>query len=151
MSRSNIDVWAAGVARILLGGFFVVSAILNLTNVLSTSENIAIQGAFILVVSAALFKFTFGIALAFRFHTKYAALGLLIYLSVISILFYGPQHWSETNLYNLIFVRNIAIIGGLLFIYSYSRGVDTWNERWIPQGQSSILKRAQELSKMHNK
>ena len=143
MTKTGVDSLIAAIARFLLGGFFVLSAIENLMSLSITAEQIDIEGAVLLIILGALFKFTLGLSLAFRYHTKYASFGLAIYLAVVSVLFYGPQNWTDENLYSFIFTRNLAIIGGLLFVCAHSRGIGLWNEEWIPKKQKDQINVAQ--------
>ena len=129
MIRSTLDEFTATIARFLLGGFFVVSALTNLLNISQTAVNISSYGipaAPLIVFFAALFKFLLGLFVILRYHTKISALLLAIYLSFITIIFYGPWGWDTAPQIQFIFMRNVAIIGGLLLLCSYSRGYLLW-------------------------
>ncbi len=143
MTHTQVDSFLAAIARFLLGGFFVVSATDNLASLFITAERMAISGAIFLIILGAIFKFALGVSLAFRYHTKYVSFLLAIYLIVISLIFYGPQTWTNENLYTFIFTRNLAIVGGLLFVCAHSRGLGLWNEEWIPKKQKDQIKKAQ--------
>lgn len=140
MERTVFDELMASIARILVGGIFVVFGIGNLLNPSMPADRLDFNGAVVLVVLIALFKITFGLAVAVRYHTRYAAAGLLLYTLFVSILFYGPGYWDTREMYEFIFFRNLGLVGGLLFIYSYSRDYSHWREdTWMSKRQKEIV------------
>ena len=126
MARSAYDSKISSLARILLGGFFIFSAYSNIANFGDIIGSTHVPVAPILVILGILLKFSLGTMLIVRYHTRYAAFVLSLYLVTASIIFYGPHLWNDNNFLELIFFRNIAILGGLLFIYSHSRGYKQW-------------------------
>lgn len=142
-TRTHLDRYISILARLLIGGFFVYSGIDNLQNPIATANELGIDGALFLVATAGVFKFLLGLGVMFKYHTKYAAMGLSIYLGVVSLAFYGPHLWTEHEIFRFIFIRNIAIIGGLLFISAHSRGWQQWQEEFIPKRQRDIGKENQ--------
>lgn len=139
MTRTKVDDFAAIIARILLGSFFILSGLANLTDISSTAQQVNLPAATFLVFLGGCFKFFLGIMLVARYHTKYAALALAVYLLSVSLIFYGPPLWSDDNVFQFIFVRNLAIVGGLLFIYAHSRGYKDWIEEWISPDQRALV------------
>jgi uncharacterized membrane protein YphA (DoxX/SURF4 family) len=139
IDRSSFDSISAKVARFIFGSFFVYSGLDNLMNLFITAERIDVPAAVLIVTLGALFKIFMGTALALRYHTKYAAISLAIYLLIVSVVFYGPQHWAEFDIYRYIFMRNITIFAGLIFIEANSRGYSFWQEEWIPESEKELL------------
>ena len=123
MVRTKLDLFAALAARVLVGGFFVISGTQNLLNIGVTADRLSISLGWLIVILGALLKLTLGTMIIVRYHTKLASSLLIIYLTISSFLFYSPLSWNEDNLYELIFFRNIAILGGLLFIWAHSHGL----------------------------
>lgn len=139
-SRSPFDTFASQVARFILGAFFVYSGLDNLMDPNTTAEMINFPAPVLLVIIGGAFKIVAGTALALRYHTKYAAISLAAYILVVSLVFYGPQHWERFEIYQYIFMRNMAIFAGLIFIEAHSRGTKLWQEVWIPESQRDLLK-----------
>lgn len=140
MTHNHLDEMTATVARILLGGFFVYSALENLLHLSKTAERLDIAGATIVVLIVVAFKIICGLSLAFRYHAKYMALILTAYLLIVNFMFYGPSSWDLTELNKFIFIRNVAIIGGLLFVVAHSRGYSLWSDEFLPEDQRKIYK-----------
>ena len=143
MFRSHYDAEVATFARLLLGGYFVYSGLDNFMNLFAMAESVAIPGGAIFITLGAALKIFLGLCLALRYHTRYVAFALAVYLIGTTVLFYGPQFWTTFEHYEAIFFRNIAIVGGLLFIYSNSRGAELWQEEWIPEKQKKMIAKAQ--------
>jgi len=139
--RTGVDHTISSLSRFIIGGFFVYSALNNFMNLFVTSNSLAIPAAVILVALGAGIKLFLGLCIALRFHTRYAAMALVVYMVIVSLILYGPQNWAEVDIYKYIFMRNLAIIGGLLFIYSHSRSASLWQEEWIPKGQREMIRK----------
>jgi len=140
MERSAFDETLANIARILVGGVFVILGINNLLDPLISTTRLDIQGAGLIMVCIALLKILCGIAIAIRYHTRYAAGALLLYTMLVSLIFYGPHLWIDRALYEFVFLRNTALVGGLLFIYAHSRDYTHWREdTWMGKSQKEIV------------
>ncbi len=136
---SELDHVAATVARWFIGGFFVYSAVDNLLNPIITAERLDIPGALLLVTLGAIIKLILGVCIMLRYHTKYASMLLAVYLTTVTTLFYGPWLWAGSELSQVIFSRNLAILGGLLFVFAYSRGSDLWTEQFRTESETRTL------------
>lgn len=122
---TGMDEFAALLARILIGGFFTISGANNLIDLgAATNEAIAagIPAAGLMVLVAATGKFILGILIIIKLQTKIAAFILSCYTVVASMLFYGPFKWDEYPQVEVIFFRNLAMLGGLLLMFAYARG-----------------------------
>lgn len=137
MTKTYTDHIVATIARWLLGGFFVYSGVDNLLNLFITAERVGLP--VMLVIIAAVLKLIFGTCIMLRYHTKYAAFALAVYMTFVSIMLYHPLTWAVDNFNQYIFLRNVAIVGGLLFVYAYSRGFSDWKEEFIPDSEKRLL------------
>lgn len=122
---TGTDEFAALLARILIGGFFVVSGANNffeLGTVIESALEVGIPAAALFVIVGAFIKFVTGILVIIKLQTKFAAMILVIYIVLSSILFYGPFSWSEFPQSKTIFMRNLAMLGGVILLFAHSRG-----------------------------
>ena len=119
--------------RVLLALMFVLSGYSKLTGIEGTAGFIASAGlpaATTLAVLVGLFEVVAGIALAVGFKTRWAALGLAGFTLVASLIFHA--WWSapadQQFVQQLMFMKNLAVAGGMLFVASLGAGalsVDT--------------------------
>lgn len=126
MNMTPTDVSAATLARIIIGGFFAISGannLLTLSDSITVASNLGIPMAPLAVLLTALSKTILGVLIVIKFHTKLASLLLAIYIAITTLLFYNPLSWTVAGVREVIFVRNIAILGGLLLLYAHSRGI----------------------------
>lgn len=126
MIRTEMDALAATLARIFIGGFFALSGANNLLDIPLAAKNaaeIGIPAAPVVIIAIALIKLILGVMIMIRYHTKLSALILIVYTTASSLIFYNPYVWAAHEQSEAIFMRNIAILGGLLFLYAHSRGV----------------------------
>lgn len=121
-----MDALAAILARILIGGYFALSGannLLDLSLAVRRASEAGVPAAPLFVVVIALFKLILGILIMIKLHTKLAAACLIVYIIVSSLLFYNPLTWDESSQSQVVFLRNVAILGGLLILYAHSRGL----------------------------
>ena len=126
MIRTEVDAFAALLARLLIGGFFALSGANNLLSLQDAASNAAAAGvpaAGLLTLIVALLKVILGIMIMIKLHTKIAAMCLVWYIVISTAIFYNPLRWDAYPDGQTIFYRNFAILGGLLFLYANSRGV----------------------------
>ncbi len=114
-------------ARILLALIFVVSGFGKLADISGTAGYIASSGlplASALAVAAGLLELLAGIALIVGWQARWAALALAIFTLVASVLFHAFWAMPEAQQYmqQLMFLKNIAITGGLLMIVAFGAG-----------------------------
>ena len=121
---TGVDEFAALLARIFIGGFFAVSGannLLNLGEAIQQAAEVGIPAAGLFVFTGAFLKCVLGILVIINLHTKIAASLMVIYLMIISMLFYGPLKWESYPLAEPIFMRNLAMLGGVLLLFAHSR------------------------------
>ena len=122
---TGMDEFAILVARVLIGGFFALSGfnnLLDLGGAIDTANEAGLPAAGLLVFLGAFVKCVIGILIIIDLQTKIAASLLIIYLILVSLFFYGPGKWDEFPLSEALFLRNLAMLGGVLYLYAYSRG-----------------------------
>lgn len=110
-------------ARILLGGFFVLAGINKLTSAESTASYMASAGfpeSVALAYLVGLFEVLAGAAIIFGKYMAEAALLLAVFVLVISFPFHGPSLWEENAMQQTLFTKNMAILAGLLYMIAYS-------------------------------
>ena len=110
------------IARVFLSLVFLVSGIRQILNyqvsVLSLGEQGVPLSGFVLMIGIAA-QFLGGIFLILGYKTRTAAAGLIIFLVLANLIY----HRDLTNLYNQLQVtKDMAIIGGLLYVYWFGAG-----------------------------
>ena len=114
-------------ARILLGLMFLLAGLSKFGNLQGTAGYIASAGlplGFPLAVATALLEVLASIALIVGFQARYAALALAIFTLLASVLFH--KFWAmpaeQQFMQQLMFMKNLAVAGGLLFVFSFGAG-----------------------------
>jgi putative oxidoreductase len=115
------------IARVLLALMFVLAGISKLSGLQGTAGYIASAGLplpGLLAVAAGLLELIGGIALAVGFHARIAALALALFTLVATVLFHN--FWAapadQAFVQQLMFMKNLAVAGGLLFVFSLGAG-----------------------------
>lgn len=115
------------VGRILMAAIFIVSGFAKLTDpasAVSYMSSVGVPNADTLVYVAGLAELAGGLALAFGFLTRIAAIGLVVLLAIIS--FYFHNFWAlaeaEAKMQMAQFTKNMAIMGGLLMVVAMGPG-----------------------------
>lgn len=115
------------VARVLMSAIFLVSGFAKLTDPAGAQgymNMVGIPHADVLVYVAGCAEIAGGLALLFGFLTRIGAIGLFVYLIPTTLLFHA--FWrvggaeAKTQMVN--FMKNLAIMGGLLAIYAWGPG-----------------------------
>ena len=122
--------YAAIIGRILLGGFFLWAGIQKATAFAGTAGYIASAGLPMPTAAAALavaIEVGLGLALIMGFRVRLAALLLAVFTIVVTVIFHS--NFSD-QMQVALFLKNVAIIGGLLYMSAYPSG------RW-PESKTS--------------
>jgi putative oxidoreductase len=118
--------WALA-GRVLLSLIFLISGFAKLTDTAGTVVHMEANGipsAYALAIIAGLAEVCGGLAILFGFLTRIGALGLMIFLIPVQLLFHS--FWTmegmeaQTQMAN--FVKNLAIMGGLALLVAYGAG-----------------------------
>jgi putative oxidoreductase len=135
MSATSIDRAAArsegGVlllGRVLIAALFIPAGWGHLTGVSGFAQYLASTGvpgpAIAWAVVGAVVEFFGSLALLVGFQTRYAALGLAVFTLIAALL--GHPYWSAdaASMRGQLahFYKDIAIIGGLLFVFARGAG-----------------------------
>ncbi len=126
----------AALARVMLALMFVMAGASKFANLEGTAGYIASGGlpmpAVLAVLTAAL-ELLGGLALALGFQARFAALALAVFTVVASLLFH--KFWAvpaeQVMVQQLMFMKNIAVAGGLLFVFSLGAGPASLDNRRI--------------------
>lgn len=115
------------VARILLALMFVMSGVSKLTGLEGTAGYIASVGlpmAQVLAVGAGVLEVAAGVMLIVGWQARWAALALAAFTVLASLLFHN--FWAmpkdQQFMEQLMFMKNLAITGGLLFVFAFGPG-----------------------------
>jgi len=107
--------------RILLSFIFILSGIFKFVNYDSTVQMMAAKGMTLVpffLVTAALLEIVGGIFILIGFYTRIGALLLLIFILPTTLIFH--DFWnvqgSEMEMQMSNFLKNVAIMGGLLYV-----------------------------------
>ena len=116
-------------ARLLMGGFFLLAGIMKFQNGIG---NIAgyIEGAglpmpLVLAYFAALLEIGTGLAVILGKYFREASIILAVFVLFISFPFHGPNLWATDPTAQMMFMKNMAIVAGLLFMAAHGAG-NTW-------------------------
>jgi putative oxidoreductase len=115
------------VARILLAFMFVLSGFSKLTGLEGTAGYIASVGLpapTLLALAAGVLEVVAGLALIVGFQARWAALALALFTLVATFLFhaYWAMPQEQQFMQMLMFQKNLAIVGGLLFVFAFGAG-----------------------------
>lgn len=110
------------VARILIGGMFLMAGIQKIFGFEGTQvyiESVGLPFPVFLVILAILFEVGGGLSLILGYKIKYGATALIIFTMVASLSF----HTDFSNQIQMtLFLKNMAIIGGLFYITAFGAG-----------------------------
>lgn len=116
------------IGRLLMGWIFVVSGWGKITNIPAFANYLTqnkVPGAGVLAYIGAPVEFLGGIALLLGFATRYASLLLILFTIVATLI--AHRYWEFTEpaarraQFNN-FYKNLAMIGGLLFVFVSGAG-----------------------------
>jgi putative oxidoreductase len=114
-------------ARILLAIMFLASGISKLTGLEGTAGYIASVGLpapQLLALGAGVLEVVAAAMLIVGWQARWAALALAAFTLVASVLFHN--FWAmpadQAFMQQLMFMKNLAIIGGLLFVFAFGVG-----------------------------
>ncbi|MBI5719765.1 MAG: DoxX family protein [Burkholderiales bacterium] len=125
--------------RVLLALIFIVAGFGKLTGLAGTAGYIASKGLplpSVLALGAGVLELVGGIALAIGFQARWSALALAAFTLVATLLFHN--YWAmpaeQQMVQQLMFMKNLAIVGGLLFVFSLGAGPASLDARRETRG-----------------
>ncbi len=115
------------IARILLALMFVLAGISKLSGLEGTAGYIASRGLpapMLLAVAAAVVELVAGVLLIIGWQARWAALALAAFTVVASVIFHN--YWAvpaaQQMTQQLMFMKNLAVTGGLLLVFAFGAG-----------------------------
>jgi putative oxidoreductase len=115
------------VGRVLLALMFIMAGFSKLGNIEGTAGYIASGGlpmASVLAVVVGLLELLGGLAIAAGFQARWAALALGLFTLAATVLFH--KFWAvpaeQAMVQQLMFMKNLAVAGGLLFVFAMGAG-----------------------------
>ena len=125
MNLTKLNQYAAPAGRILVGTFFLLAGVGNLTNIAGTAQTIASTGlpfsTFLAWDTSLFLVVAGGLTIVGKF--KKEALGLLaVYVIIVTALLHGPHLWADdvSGTQIMEFTKNLALLGGLLYMFAHS-------------------------------
>ena len=122
--RQNIRKYGTLLGRIFVGALFAISGISKILALDGTAGYIASVGLplpEVLAVLAGIVEIVAGVMLIVGWRIGLAAGALVIFTGLATISFHGPSTWSDPT-QQIMFYKNFAIIGGLLYMMAYGKG-----------------------------
>ena len=123
----NVQGFPLLVARILLALMFVLAGISKLTGLEGTAGYIASVGlpaAQVLAAGAGVLEVVAGALLIVGWQARWAALALAVFTLLATVLFHN--YWAmpkdQQFMQQLMFMKNLAVTGGLLFVFAFGAG-----------------------------
>jgi putative oxidoreductase len=117
----------AVIARVLLAAMFILAGISKFGNLEGTAGYIASGGlplASLLAPLVALLEVAGGVALIVGFQARWAALALGLFTLLATVLFHA--YWAmpaeQQFVQQLMFMKNLAVAGGLLLVFVLGAG-----------------------------
>lgn len=115
------------VARILLAAMFALAGIGKLTDLGGTAGYIASVGLpapQLLALGTGLLELLAGVLLVVGWQARWAALALAAFTLIATVIFHN--YWSapadQVMVQQLMFMKNLAVMGGLLFVWVFGAG-----------------------------
>jgi putative oxidoreductase len=115
------------VARVLLALIFVTAGFSKLTGLQGTAGyigSVGLPAPMLLAVAAGVVELVAGILVIVGWQARWAALALAGFTAVASVLFHN--YWAmpaeQQMMQQLMFMKNVSIVGGLLVLFVFGAG-----------------------------
>lgn len=125
--------------RILLAAVFVLSGFNKLNNFSGTAGFMASAGlpiTEVLLVMTILIELICGLMLVTGYRTRLAALILFLFMIPVTLVFHNPAAATDAALAQqqmIHFLKNLAIMGGLLQLWAFGPGAFSLDARRVAQ------------------
>jgi putative oxidoreductase len=123
----NLQGFPLLVARVLLALMFVLAGVSKLTGLEGTAGyigSVGLPAPMVLAVASGVVELAAGVMLIVGWQTRGAALALALFTVVASVLFHN--FWAmpadKAFMQQLMFLKNLAVTGGLLFVVAFGAG-----------------------------
>lgn len=118
------------IARILMGALFIVAGVMKLNGGIEGTaiyiESAGLPAGVVLAWLSGILEVVAGAALVLGYRFKEAALALAVFVVITSFAFHSPSMWQTDALQQTMFLKNMAILAGLLFMAAHGAG-NTWS------------------------
>jgi putative oxidoreductase len=123
----NTQGFPVAIARVLLALMFVLAGIGKLAGLEGTAGYIASKGLpapMVLAVAVGVLELVAGVLIIVGWQARWAALALAAFTLLASVLFHN--YWAmpadQQMMQQLMFMKNLAVVGGLLFVFAFGAG-----------------------------
>lgn len=126
-----MNAYSATIGRILISLVFIIEGLLKAFDFEHFWSQLQLAGfpmAPFFALLALLIELVGGVSLIIGFNAKFFSFIMAIYLLIVSFVTF--KFWSDFDLFEE-FIRNIAIIGGLLMINSHGAGPQSVDESHV--------------------
>lgn len=134
----NFQMSAAVIGRLLLGGMFLMAGLNKFGGLEGLAGYIASRGLplpDLLAPAVAVFEVIAGLALIAGWQARWSALALAAFTLLATVLFHN--YWAmpaeQQMVQQLMFMKNLAIVGGLLMVTALGAGPASVDARRAPQ------------------
>jgi putative oxidoreductase len=115
------------IARLLMAAMFVMSGISKLTGLEGTAAyigSVGLPAPQLLALGAGLLETVAGVLLIVGWQARWAALALAAFTLLATVLFHNfwAKPADQQMMQQLMFMKNLAVIGGMLFVYAFGPG-----------------------------
>jgi putative oxidoreductase len=138
--NASLNKFLVPAGRALLALIFITSGFAKLTNLSGTAAYIASAGlplGSMLALGAGLLELGGGLALAVGWQARWAALALGVFTLAAGVLFHA--YWAapadQAYVQQLMFMKNLAIAGGLFLAAAFGAGSLSVDERLARNGR----------------
>ncbi len=133
--------YAPLIARTFIAIIFIQTGIASMTSFADMQQQIASAGipiAFLVALCTVVFEIVGGLSLVLGYKARIGAVLLLLFLTPATLMFHNPIADPDEM---ISFMKNLAIIGGLLMVIVYGSGPVSL------QQQAASFKSAQQFEK----
>jgi len=112
----------APAGRILVGVFFLLAGVGKVMGIAGTAAyitSVGLPAGTALAWLAGIFLIATGASLITGFKAKDSACLLAVYTLLVSFLFHAPNTWDADPSQQMAFMKNMAILGGLLVMTAH--------------------------------
>jgi putative oxidoreductase len=122
------------IARVLLALMFLLAGLSKFGGLEGTAGYIASKGlpmAQLLAIGTAVLEVGAAVLLIVGWQARWAALALAVFTLLASVLFHN--YWAmpaeQQMMQQLMFMKNIAVVGGLLAVFAFGAGTLSLDQR----------------------
>ena len=130
-----LDKYGPLLGRFLLTVIFIIAGIQKITDLSGTAAFMASKGlplVNVLLVLAIIVELGGGLLILLGWQARWAAAALFFFVIVVTLIFHPI--WSDQELLQNYrdFIKNIAILGGLMYVMVHGSGPLSLGKDWCP-------------------